>query len=145
MDIVNNNDAEQIKEQFLNDLYLQYERESELLHFKLEINQEEFQEMFNIIYKTLSLKINEKEIKLVCTHYLRLLFADAKQGEIVDKNWAIEHIWYLYVGILKKELTNKYKDSILLIQESLVETFLISENTPQKFIRKIRTKNMLKW
>ena len=145
MDIVNNNDAEQIKEQFLNDLYLQYERESELLHFKLEINQEEFQEMFNIIYKTLSLKINEKELESVCNHFLRLLFIDAKKGEIVDKNWAIDHIWYLYAGILKKELTNKYKDNILLIQESLVEKFLISENISQKFVRKIRTKNMLKW
>lgn len=101
--------------------------------------------MFNTIYEILRLRIDNKDFEIVSKHYLKLLMADAKDGNNVDLIWFINHLWYLYVGIENEINAKTYNDCIPFIQQSLIRQFNIEENIKEKVSRKIYTRFLTKY
>lgn len=133
------NNPKDLDSKYLEDLYEYYEYGSQELHYDVNIEREEFQEVFRIIFSILQLKLSNEDFEIVANSYLKLLMADARDGNVVDIKWFIDHAWYLCVGAAKHVSTDNYKDCILFIQKSLIERFGIEENIKEKFKRKICT------
>ena len=70
--------------------------------------------------------------------------ADALDGNIVNVEWFIEHIWYLCIGISNEIDKNKYKDCIPFIQSQLIKQFCIEEKIKEKISRKIYTRVLIR-
>jgi len=86
-----------------------------MLNYNIEVTKENFQEVFNTIYGILRLRIDDKDFEVVSDHYLKLLMADARDGNHVDIHRFINHVWYLSVGIPNEIDTKKYRDCIPFI------------------------------
>lgn len=137
-------DCKTLNQKYIEYLYNYYEQESQLLHYSMDISKEDFEDIFKVIYDTLRLRIDEESFSKVCEHYLKLLISDAVDGNIVDTNWFIQHVWYLCVGISNTVDIKEYNDCILFIQENLIKKFNIKESTKEKLSRKIYTKFLIK-
>ena len=137
-------DVQVLDQDFQEHLYQFYEYGSHMLNYNIEIDKEDFREVFNTIYGILRLRIDDKDFEKVSEHYLKLLMADARDGNNVDINWFINHVWYLCVGISNEIETKKYRDCIPFIQHSLIKKFNIEENIKEKASRKIYTSFMAK-
>ena len=115
--------------------------------------------MNNIIYSMLD-KVNKQRIidklylkdlyeyyeecELLIGHYLKLIIADAKDGENVDLDWFINHVWYLCLGVEKKTNVKQYNDCIFFVQQKLIKEFNIKESRKEKVRRRIITKCLSK-
>lgn len=138
-------DVQVLDQDYQDHLYQFYEYGSHMLNYNIQITKEDFQEVFNTIYGILRLRIDHKDFEKVSKHYLTLLMADARDGNTVDINWFIKHVWYLCVGISNGINTKKYRDCIPFVQQSLIKKFNIEENIKEKVSRKIYTKFMVKY
>ena len=128
----------------IENLYNFYQQGSKILNYNIDINKDEFQNIFELINKVLILRVSFDDCYKIEKHYLKLLMADARDGNIVDVRWFIEHAWYLCVGISSEIDTNKYKDCILFIQSQLIKQFCIKEKTSERISRKIYTRFLTK-
>ncbi len=125
-------------------LYNFYFEASQKLNYAINIKKDEFQTIFECLNNILSLRITEDEYYKISKHYLKLLLADAKDGNIVNAKWFIEHIWYLCIGTSDEIDTTKYKDCIPFIQSQLFKQFNIAEKLNEKIKRKIYTRVLIK-
>jgi len=137
-------DVQALDQDYQESLFQFYEYGSHMLNYNIEITKDDFQEVFNTIYGILRLRIDDKDFEKVSEHYLKLLMSDARDGNNVDINWFINHVWYLCVGISNKIETKKYRDCIPFIQQSLIKKFSIEENIKEKVSRKVYTSFMAK-
>ena len=137
-------DVQILDQDYQEHLYQFYEYGSHMLNYNIEITKEDFQKVFNTIYGILRLRIDDKDFEKVSEHYLKLLTADARDGNNVDINWFINHVWYLCIGISDEIETEKYRDCIPFLQQGLIKKFNIEENLKEKARRKIYTRLMAK-
>lgn len=133
------NKTEELDNIHIEDLYDFYIKPQPYKEYKINISKEDFEKLISSIYDVLRFYINSQEFREVTTHYVKLLVADAMDGNKVDINWAINHIYYLTVGLSNKLKTDKYKDSIIFIQDKLMKEFSIQETLKEKINRKIYT------
>ena len=127
---------------YLKDLYEYYEYASSDLGFDVNITKEDFGKTFSIIYDVLMLKVDEETLEQLIAHYLKLIIADAVDGNNVDLSWFINYIWYFCAGVQDITDTKQYRDCILFLQQKLIKEFKIKENTKKKIKRKMVTRYM---
>ena len=117
-----------LEDAYLRDLYEYYEYASNRLGFDINITKEDFEKLFSIIYDVLCLRVDEEMVERLIAHYLKLIIADAKDGEYVDLSWFINYVWYFCVGVQNITDTKQYKDCILFLQQkqlaNLSNTFI---------------------
>ncbi len=136
------NNARELEQEYLDDLYQYYQYGSVKLNYAVKIEQEDFQDVIRIIFSVLSLKLSDEDFRVVIDHYIKLLMADARDGNNVDITWFINHAWYLCVGISSEVETKKYRVYITFIQQKLIQRFNIKEDIKEKVSRKIYTSFM---
>ena len=129
---------------YLKDLYEYYEEASVLFKFDKNINKDDFEKIFSTVYEVLTLRLNYEECELLIGHYLKLIIADAKDGENVDLDCFINHVWYLCLGVAKKTNIKQYNDCIFFVQQKLIKEFNIKESRKEKVRRRIITKCLSK-
>lgn len=117
--------------------------EGQVLNYNININKENFIEIFNTIFDVLKLKIDNATYKIISEHYLNLLMVDANEGENVDIIYAINYLWYLGIGVSQDIDTKEYRDLIPIIQQQLIHKFQIKESIKEKVRRKIYTKSFI--
>lgn len=137
-------DVQALSQDYQEHLSQVYEYGSHMLNYNIEITKGDFQEVFNTIYSILRFRIDDKDFEKVSEHYLKLLMADARDGNNVNVNWFINHVWYLCVGISNEIDIKTYRDCISFIQQILIKKFDIQENIKEKVRRKIYAKFMTK-
>lgn len=125
-----------IDQRFLDDLYEFYEGTSQCFDCEINIDKEDFQEILRTIYNVLKVKASKKEINLAIDSYLKHLIYDSIDGQVVDTDWFIKHVWYLCYGD-KNEFYKKYKSCINFIQHDLIEKFDVKENFKEKISKLI--------
>ena len=108
-----------------------------ILKCDIYLDREDLKIITNEIYQNLKLRINDSEYILIIEHYLKLLMADIIDDNLVNTSWAINHLWYLTVGLQEKIDVKKYNDCIPSIQNNLLKTFDIPESLKNKLSRKI--------
>ena len=138
------NKSRVLDELYLEDLYEYYEYASSDLGFDINITKEDFRKLFSIIYDVLSLKVDEEILERLIAHYLKLIIADAIDGENVDLSWFINHVWYFCVGVEKNVDIKQYNDCILFTQQKLIREFNIKESRKEKVRRKNATRYLSK-
>lgn len=126
----------------LNDLLKNYSTYNEKLNFEPFLDDSQFKYLFSSIYSVLGYRLNDAEFSFVSDHFIKLLLADQADGENIDINWIIEHLWYFCMGSSNKPLIAKYKNDIPFIQEKLIKEYKVSESYKEKFRRKVYTKYM---
>ena len=131
-----------IEDAYLKDLYEYYEYASSKLGFDINITKEDFEKLFSIIYDVLMLRVDGETLEQLIAHYLKLIIADAKDGNNVDLSWFINYIWYFCVGVQSISDTKQYRDCILFLQQKLIKEFEIEENKKAKIKRKMVTRYM---
>ena len=129
---------------YIESLYDFYFNSSPYKEYKLDMTKGQFKSLLTSIYDVLKYKLNKQEFKEVTNHYVKLLVADVVDGNNVDLAWSINHIYYLTVGLNNEKLTEKYKDSVMFIQDKLIKDFSIEEKLNEKINRKIYTGFMKK-
>ena len=107
------------------------------LNYNIYLAKEDLTLITEEIYQNLKLRINDSEYLLIIDHYLKLLMADIIDDNLVNTSWAINHLWYLPVGLQEKIDVKKYNDCIPSIQNNLLKTFDIPESLKNKLSRKI--------
>lgn len=110
---------------------------SKYLNCDIYLDKEDLRIITNEIYQNLKLRINDSEYLLIIDHYLKLLMADVIDDNLVNTSWAIDHLWYITIGIQDKIDVKKYNDCIPSIQNKLLKTFDIPESLKHKLRRKI--------
>ena len=108
-----------------------------VLNYRIYLSKEDLEIILNEIYQNLKLRINDNEYILIIDHYLKLLMADIIDDNLVTPSWAINHLWYLTVGIQDKIDVKKYNDCIQNIQNKLLKTLDIPETIKKKLCRKV--------
>lgn len=83
--------ARDLDPKYLEDLYEYYEFGSQELNYDINIEREEFQDIFRIIFDILKFDLSDNDFETVANHYLKLLMADARDGNNVDIKWFIDH------------------------------------------------------
>lgn len=123
-----------LNQDYVERLYQYYVNEGQVLNYNININKENFIEIFNTIFDVLKLKIDNATYKIISEHYLNLLMVDANEGENVDIIYAINYLWYLGIGVSQDIDTKEYRDLIPIIQQQLIHKFQIKESIKEKFI-----------
>ncbi len=105
----------------------------------ISLTKEEFKKIIISIYSVLPIKLSKKkDIKKLSQNYIMLLLADAIDDWNIDKDWAINHLWYLSMG-----RENIKKDDlfplIVYMQKKLLKEFNIKEKITDKTKRKVAT------
>ncbi len=77
-------DVQGLNQDYQEQLYQFYEYGSYMLNYNIGITKKNFQELFNIIYDILRLRIDDKDFEKASAHYLKLLMADVRGGNNVD-------------------------------------------------------------
>ena len=139
------NKTEDLDNTHIEALYDFYIKPQPYRDYKIDITKEDFQKLISNIHDILRFKINNQDFREVSTHYVKLLVADAMDNETVDINWAINHIYYLTVGLSNRLKTDKYKDCISFVQQKLIDEFNIEETLKEKVNRKIYTGIMTRY
>lgn len=133
------NDHKELNEESLENIYQYYLYLNRVLKFQTNITENDFKQLFNIIYDVLRFKISDEEFECICEHYLKLLAADAVDQKNINVSWFIHHIWYLSVGISDDIDVEKYRDCILFLQQRLIKEFGIGESLKESISRKLYT------
>ncbi len=132
-----------LNQDYVERLYQYYVNGGQALNYNININKENFIEIFNTIFDVLKLKIDNATYKIISEHYLNLLMVDANEGENVDIIYAINYLWYLGIGVSQDIDTKEYRDLIPIIQQQLIHKFQIKESIKEKVRRKIYTKSFI--
>lgn len=139
-----NYDKAMKRDEYLLNMYKMYEEGSKLSQSNINITIEDFIKITREIYDVLLLILKEKEIEYSIESYIRLLMNDTIKGYNVDKDWFINHVWYLSFGEESYKYINKYQGSILFIQNELIDEFKIKESIKDRLKRRIYTNFMIK-
>jgi len=119
---------------YLNDLSKKFVQE------EIELTPEEFEAIITQIYEVLKLSIREEGCSLVITHYIVQLAADCAY-EKINLAWCLDKLYYL-ATYMDKNVTRKYADDILYIQEQLYKKFQIQEDYFGYLNRKAKIKTL---
>lgn len=120
-------------------LYSSYINLNFYKNYEINISKSEFKTLINSIYDVLKYKLTKEEFEKVCFHYIKLLVSDAIENKSIDITWSINHICYLTLGFEDIKIRDKYKDTVLFIQDKLIKDFVIKETKIEKVKRKIYT------
>ena len=95
------------------------------LIFKYDVNitEDEFNRVFNIIYDRLKLKLSEDEIKKSFLQYIQMIMGDARSGVFVDIHYFIKCVDYLSLDILDNKCLRKVKHVSKDIKKNLISEF----------------------
>lgn len=126
-----------VRNNFLDSLFLYYSDGSDFFGYTISISKCEFERIFLVIYDVLSDHIGVDLAKVILQMFVSLLVSDARDVEIVDSNWIINHIWYLNTFVLDENSLSQYNSAVAVVRQRLVD---IEVNEPQKtFFKKYRS------
>lgn len=126
-----------VRNNFLDSLFLCYSDGSDFFGYTISISKCDFERIFLVIYDVLSDYIGVDLAKVILQKFVSLLVSDARDGEIVDSNWIINHIWYLNTFVLDENSLSQYNSAVAVVRQRLVD---IEVNEPQKtFFKKYRS------
>ncbi|MBR1413805.1 MAG: hypothetical protein IJ574_03960 [Bacilli bacterium] len=104
------------------------------------ISDEELYKIFRKSYDVLRFRVSDSEFKKICENYITLLVADIYDGFNVNLEWAVQHLYYLVVGLSNSNIdTERYSDCIVYIQDKLMNEFTIQETWKKKLARRFYT------
>ena len=109
------------KNKYFNDLYLYFCEGSNFFGYNVDISKSDFVRIISLVYEVLVTKIGKKSTCEVVDGYVSLMVADARDGETVDFNWLISHVWYLNMNIPKNVSGTLYSNAILCVQQVLLD------------------------
>ena len=141
-ELLEKNDLLIIDDDYFKNLFISFCYRCEKEKINILISQIEFIEIIRTIYEVLKFKINDEFCDNIIKIYLRLIIVDAKEGNTIDINWFIFHLYYLsnnFITTINKEDYIKY---IPFIQDTLIRKFDVKENSFKKLTRSLYTRFM---
>lgn len=141
---------EEINLDELNDSVFNYFEECKMKYSNLEldISKEEFFVVLTGIYNVLKMKISNEQFIDVLFYYLKLVIADGVlANNKITAKWFVNKVYYLALyrfdsGKKGADITCKFKDDILYIQDILYKEFSFDESLKGKVSRKVYTNFM---
>jgi len=124
------------------------EYENKCSYLKLDVSKEEFLVILTGIYSVLKIKISNKEFCDVLLYYLKLIIADnVIESRKITAKWCVDKLFYLALYRNNSEtkgsdVTYKFKNDILYIQDILYKEFNFDESLMEKVSRKVYTNFM---
>lgn len=118
-------------DKYLKDNYSQYlfdyfVKGGEVYGYEININLDDFNKIFSVIYDNIKLKLSEDEVKKAFLQYVQLIMSDAREGKFVEINYFIDCVDYLGLDILDNKFLKKLKKYIKPIKKSLRGEFPLS-------------------
>lgn len=126
-----------LSKEYLEELNNDLVKKCKILNCQFALTESDMTAIFETIYDVLKVRLLDEEIDKIIKDYIKLLLADAYDGQTVDQSWIIDHLWYLCMG--NDKIKDKYKDCVTYIQNKLLAIFSIKENTTSKIKRNIVT------
>lgn len=138
---IKSNQFEQLDFEMLEKIYNYYVVCSKSFQYDILIDRDQMNQFLLNLYQVFSINITKPEFETLTYDYIKLIVCDAKDGEVVDIKWCINHLWYYHFG--NEDISEKCHDMIIFAQDKLFQGFGIKENVKQKTVRKIYTSYLI--
>lgn len=110
-----------LSDDYCNDLYEYYVYGSKVFGYEINVNSNDFNKFFSIVYDGISSKVSIDDFKKLSLQYVQLMMAEARVGKIVDINYFISS--FTYFGF-DSNLFKEFKKNIKEIIKSFKSEFI---------------------
>ena len=111
-----------------NELYDYYVYGGKVFNYDVNINKEDFSEIFSVINNSISTILSVDEVKKAFLQYVQLIMADARDGKFVDACYFVSCIDYMGLDLMDNVFLKKVRKVLKTVKKSLNGKFLSSDN-----------------